>query len=166
MGYRNKTYVIFDGDEDMWAYGFMKGWKANDRIDFDFHDAHELRPLTDRANEDTVKRALRERFRNAKQVVVIVGEKTKNLYRFVRWEIDVASELGLPIVVANLNGKRRMDDALCPPILKGKPAVHVAFKMAIIKKALDDFAEKYVSLQATGDTDFYYPDAVYTELGL
>jgi len=29
MSYRNKTYVIFDGDNDMWAYSYMKGWKAN-----------------------------------------------------------------------------------------------------------------------------------------
>jgi hypothetical protein len=30
MSYRNKTYVIFDGDNDMWAYAYMKGWKANE----------------------------------------------------------------------------------------------------------------------------------------
>ena len=55
MSYRNKTYVVFDGDEDMWAYAFMKGWKTNDNIDFSFHDAHDLRPLTGRASEATVK---------------------------------------------------------------------------------------------------------------
>ena len=40
MSYRDKTYVIFDGDNDIWAYGFMKGWKKNEHIDFDFDDAH------------------------------------------------------------------------------------------------------------------------------
>ena len=30
MAYRNKTYVAFDGDNDMWAYAYMKGWKQND----------------------------------------------------------------------------------------------------------------------------------------
>ena len=24
MGYRNKTYVIFDGDNDIWAYGLYE----------------------------------------------------------------------------------------------------------------------------------------------
>ncbi len=46
MSYRNKTYVIFDGDNDMWAYAFMKGWKQNDNIDFSLYDAHDIRPLT------------------------------------------------------------------------------------------------------------------------
>ena len=46
MGYRNKTYVIFDGDNDMWAYRFMRGWNAQDHMDFDFYDAHDIRPLT------------------------------------------------------------------------------------------------------------------------
>jgi len=36
VGYRNKTYIIFDGDKDMWAYVYMKGWKKNEHIDFIF----------------------------------------------------------------------------------------------------------------------------------
>jgi len=56
MSYRNKTYVIFDGDNDMWAYAYMKGWKQNENIDFDFHDAHDLNVITDRASEESVKR--------------------------------------------------------------------------------------------------------------
>ena len=31
---------------------FMKGWKQNENVDFDFYDAHDLRLLTDRASED------------------------------------------------------------------------------------------------------------------
>ncbi|HEY4380553.1 MAG TPA: TIR domain-containing protein [Acidobacteriaceae bacterium] len=166
MAYRNKTYIIFDGDNDMWAYGYMKGWKTSEHVDFDFNDAHDLKPLTDQASEETVKRSLRTRFSNAKQVIVIVGEKTKNLYRFVRWEIDVAISLGLPVVVVNLNGTRKLDTERCPPILKGHPAVHVSFKKDIIKYALDDFVDSFVNLEASGQTDFYYKDSIYTSLGL
>lgn len=166
VSYRNKTYVIFDGDNDIWAYGFMRGWKQNEHVDFDFHDAHELKPLTDRANEETVKRSLRERFRNAKQVVVLVGNSTRYLYKFVRWELDVALELNLPIVVANLNGSRRMDQNLCPPILRGEAVIHVSFNSKIIKYALDDFVDGIVNLKASGETDFYYKDSVYKALGL
>jgi len=107
MGYRNKTYVIFDGDNDMWAYAYMKGWKESEHIEFDFHDAHDLRPLTDRASEETVRSRLRERFSNSRQAIVLVGEHTKNLYRFLRWEIVIALGLDLPIVAVNLNGKRQ-----------------------------------------------------------
>lgn len=77
MSYRNKSYVIFDGDTDIWAYAYMKGWKANRRIDFDFFDAHSLRPLTASASEETVKRRLRERMASASQVVALVGEKRR-----------------------------------------------------------------------------------------
>ena len=61
MSYRNKTYVIFDGDKDMWAYAYMKGWKQSEHIDFDFHDAHDLQPLTDRASNDTADQSFQER---------------------------------------------------------------------------------------------------------
>src|SRR5574341_243192 len=143
MSYRIKTYVIFDGDNDMWAYAYMKGWKENDRIDFNFYDAHDLRPLTDRASEETVRARLRERMANAKQVIVLVGENTKKLYRFVRWEIDRALSNDLPIIVVNLNGKRGWDSDRCPPILDKVYAVHVAFKMKMIQHALDQFPEEY-----------------------
>src|SRR5437016_1734162 len=105
MSYKNKTYVIFDGDNDMWAYAYMKGWNVNDNMEFDFADAHDIKPLTDRATEETVRQRLRERLSNTKQALVLVGANTKNLYRFVRWEIETAQKLNLPVVVANLNEK-------------------------------------------------------------
>jgi hypothetical protein len=152
MAYRNKTYVIFDADNDMWAYKFMLGWKSLEHLDFDFHDAHDLNTITGLANEETVKRKLRERFANAKQVIVIVGENTKNLK--------------LPIMVTNLNGMRSMDAALCPPLLKNKDAVHVAFKMKIIKHAMDHFFDGYVTLYAGQADNWHYKDEVYRSLGL
>jgi len=167
MSYRNKTYVIFDGDNDMWAYRFMRGWKQSEHIDFDFNDAHDLRPLTDRASEETVKRSLRARFSSAKQVIVLVGSNTKkNLYRFVRWEIQTAQELDLPIIVVNLNGKPYQDDEFCPPILRGWNAVHVPFKMKIIKHALDHFTGFYPTIPADKKMWWYYNNDVYMALGI
>jgi hypothetical protein len=166
VSYRNKTYVIFDGDNDMWAYAYMKGWKENERVDFNFYDAHDLRPLTDRASEETVKAALRERMANAKQVVVLVGEQTKNLYRFVRWEIDLALGKNLPIVVVNLNGKRSWDPGRCPAVLADAYAVHVAFKMTIIKHALDDFPDEYSRKDSSASGPREYEDRTYRDLGL
>jgi hypothetical protein len=43
------AYVVFDGDNDKWAYAFMKGWKENRSIDFDYQDAHDLDGMTGRA---------------------------------------------------------------------------------------------------------------------
>jgi hypothetical protein len=166
MGYRNKTYVIFDGDNDMWAYGFMKGWKSNENMDFNFYDAHDIRPLTDRASDETIKARLRERFANAKQVIVLVGDGTKNLRKFVPWEIDIAQRLDLPIIVANLNGGRQMDADRCPAALRDWLAAHVAFKARIIQHALDSFPAEYVQIHASASGPRYYNDGVYRNLGL
>ena len=46
------VYVAFDGDKDKWAYAFMKGWKTNERVDFDFEDAHDLDAMTGRAQSE------------------------------------------------------------------------------------------------------------------
>jgi len=167
MGYRNKTYVIFDGDNDMWAYGRMKGWKTLENIDFNFFDAHDIRPLTNRASDDDyIKRRLAERMSSAKQVIVLIGESTKNLYKFVRWEIERAQKDDLPIVAVNLNNMRSMDEDRCPPILKGKNAVHVSFRMRIIKHALDNFPSFYHNLDQNQATNWYYKNSIYQYLGL
>lgn len=166
MGYRNKTYVIFDGDEDMWAYAYMNGWKKNENIDFNFHNAHDLNVLTDRASEDTVKRKLRERFSFAKQSIVLIGEHTKNLYRFVRWEMEVAQKLDIPIIAVNLNKKRNYDSERCPAILRNEYVVHISYNAKIIKYALDHFPSEYASRDPTAGGNRHYNDSVYRELGL
>lgn len=165
MSYRNKTYVIYDGDNNMWAYGYMKGWKSSDNVAFNFYDAHDIRPLTATASEETVKKRLRSRLSNAKQVIVLVGESTKNLYRIVRWEIEIAQKLALPIIVVNLNGRRQIDPDLCPAILRKWPAVHVEFRAAIIQHALDHFPKQYRGI-ARDSGPWYYPARTYKELGL
>jgi len=49
MSYQNETYVIFDSDNDMRAYAYMKGWNKSEHIEFDFHNTHDLRPPIARA---------------------------------------------------------------------------------------------------------------------
>ena len=163
MAYRNKTYVIFDGDEDMWAYAYMKGWKASKHIDFDFYDAHDIRKMPRATDENYVKAVLKDRLRNTKQAIILCGEKTKNLYRFVRWEIDSCLNLGMPIVVANLNGRRSYDSDHCPPVLNGRGAMHVAYGAHIIKYALDNYSEREIEYKSADN--WHYSDVVYRELG-
>jgi hypothetical protein len=60
------TYVIFDGDNDRWAYAYMRGWKVNDRVEFDFRDAHDLGAMTSRAQDEAyVKFELRKRMKGS-----------------------------------------------------------------------------------------------------
>lgn len=165
MSYRNKTYVIFDGDNDMFAYRFMRGWKQNDNIEFNFHDAHEINEIRNGSNEETVKRKLRERLADTKQAIVLIGENTKNLYKYVRWEIECCIEKGIPIIAVNLNGSKKVDDNLCPPILKDVCALHVPFKMKIIQHALDNFCPNYATEKSKGN-NLIYPEQVYVKLGI
>lgn len=165
MSYRNKTYVIFDGD-DIRYYRLMQAWKENDNIEFDFNNAHDIGGIREDSQEETIKRHLRERFSNSKQAVVLVGENTKNKYKYVRWEIEVAQDLELPIIVVNLNGKRNIDNDLCPKILKDCLAIHISYNRDIIKYALDDWPEFHASNKRTESTPYYYKESVYEELGL
>jgi len=161
------TYVIFDGDKDKYAYAFMKGWKVNERVEFDFRDAHDIGSMTGKAQDETyVKSELRKRMEASKQVIVLVGESTKNLRKFVGWEIDLAVSLGLPIIVVNLNEKRRMDPDRCPVPLRTGYIAHVAYKRAIIKHALDNFPSEFAQRDRKLTGDRYYNDEVYRKLGL
>ena len=141
------TYVAFDGDKDVWAYRFMRGWSANKRIDFELLDAHDPDNMTAKARgEAYVKSKLRERMNRSTAVVVLVGESTKFLHKYVRWDIELAIELGLPLIAVNLNKIRGLDDDSCPSILRDTCAVHIPFKLAAIKHALDDWPTRYRGL--------------------
>jgi hypothetical protein len=167
MAYRNKIYVAFDADNDIHYYRLMQAWKQNDGTTFDFYDAHDLNNLMSWSTEDTIKGKLQERLRSTKVFVLLVGEKTKYLHKFVRWEIEQAIKRGLPIIVINLNGKRYKDDDLCPAILNGELAVHVSFNQKIIAKALDGWEDFDRECRRTSKTgDYKYDADVYRGLGL
>ncbi|KAA9345760.1 TIR domain-containing protein [Adhaeribacter soli] len=168
MSYKDKTYIIFDGDKDKWAYARMKGWKALEHIDFNFEDAHSEYTLTSNANNEYyIKGKLKKRFANACQVVVLIGESTKNLYKYVRWEIEVAQDLGLPIIAVNLDGSKLQNNKTCPPIIRDTYTVHIPFKMKIIKYALDNFPKEFKGKKSNSSNGGrIYPESVYQSLGL
>lgn len=167
MAYRNKTYVCFDADNDIRIYRLMTAWNENERIAFNFHNAHEINNLRDGSSEETIKRKLRERLQNTKVLVVLIGDHTKNLYKYVRWEIEYAIENDIPVIAVNLNKKKYMDENLCPPILKDKLAIHIPFGQKIIDYALNNWPSSHESHRKNGDTGAYrYKDSVYTKLNL
>lgn len=156
MSYKNKTYIIFDADTDIAQYRMMTAWKANDRIDFNFHDAHDLNVLTAQASDDQIKRKLRERMKNSKQAIVLVGENTKNLYKFVRWEIEIALAMDIPIIAVNLD-KSNDDTSKTPAILKDNCFfLNVPYDQKKIKYALDNFPDHYGSSNRTKASSLAY----------
>ena len=167
MAYKNKAYVAFDADNDIRYYRLMQAWKQSDFTTFNFYDAHELNNLRNWSSEQTIKFKLKERLQNSKIFLLLVGEQTRFHHKFVRWEIEQALELNLPIICINLNGQRSMDSFRCPPILKSKLALHVSFNAKIIEKALENWEYWHYQYQNTGKSgDFYYDTNYYNSLGL
>ncbi len=167
MPYRNKTYVCFDGDNDIHYYYLMRAWKQNDGVSFNFFDAHDLNTARDTSLTESIRSQLRERLNNSKILVVLIGERTRYLYRFVRWEMEQALDLELPIVGVNLNGLRQQDPLRCPPVIRDTLAVHVSFNAAIVQFALEHWPAFDVLCrhQHRGGAH-YYPSNVYASLGL
>jgi hypothetical protein len=167
VAYRNQTYVCFDGDTDMRYYRLMCAWKQHEGINFNFYNAHELNSARDTSLEASIKRQLRERLKNSKVLVVLVGEKTCNLRKFVRWEMEQALSLEMPIIAVNLNGLREQDLERCPPIIRNELAVHISFNAAIMQYALENwYAQHMVYLRQGITSPHYYKSWVYRELGL
>lgn len=167
MVYRNKAYVALDYDEDSNYYNLFKAWRDKKEIDFDFYDAHDLNNLRDYSKEETIKRKLKERLDRSQIFILLLGEKTKNKYKYVRWEIDQALQLKLPIIVVNLNGMRIDDNERIPSILDNELFVCINFKSKIIQYAMENWILEDIRLRKNGDSGpYYYMESVYKQLGL
>lgn len=166
MAYRNKTYIAFDGDNDMRYYRLMTAWSAHDGFDFDIYNAHDLNTARDSSQEASIKRQLRERFANSKLFMILIGENTRYLHKFVKWEIETAIGLNLPLIGININGSRDRDDR-CPSALKEALAVYVPFNEKIITYAMKNWPADDASRRKMGESGpFIYNDSVYKSLGL
>lgn len=166
MAYRNKTYVCFDGDNDMRYYRLMTAWKANDDSSFNFHNAHDLNTARDSSEEESIKRQLRERFASSKLFVVLIGEKTRFLRKFVKWEMEVAVRLALPIVGVNLDGSRRVTDQ-CPATIRGELVIYIPYQSKIMEYAMDKWPDSHARHRMNCKSgSFYYKDSVYSNLGI
>lgn len=169
MSYRNKTYVAF-ASEDIRFYRLMEAWRGNDKIDFNFYDAHDLFVARDTSTRETIKRRLRERLKNAKQVVLIGSADAKRKggdnYSFLAHEINVIQEFDLPVVIANKDGGRNVNRSFIPkPLLDSDYySLSVSFQPKVIKFALDNYAPRYSTSSKT--KPHFYNDDIYKKLGL
>lgn len=167
MAYRNKTYVCFDGDTDMSYYRLMQAWHQNDHSTFTFYNAHDINAARDTSQEQSIKRQLRDRLLNSKVFVVLIGERTRYLTKFVKWEMEQALDLALPIIGVNLNGLRQQDPERCPPTIRDALAVYVSYNARILQYALENWPASYATYRSLGKSGaHYYNGSVYASLGL
>ena len=166
MAYRNKTYVAFDGDKDMRYYNLMKAWKQNDNTNFNYYNAHDLNTARDSSQEESIKRQLRERMNNSKVFVLLIGESTKFLTKFVKWEIELAIKKEIPIICVNINGSKNKD-SLCPRSLDGALSIFIPFGSKIMQHALEHWPSSDATYRKEGkEGAYYYNDSVYNKLGV
>lgn len=86
-------------------------------------------------------------FQNGSRVVVsLIGERTRDLYKCVRWELEQALTRSLPLIGVNLNGRRAQDSARCPPGIRDALVVYVSFHSALLQHALEHWPNE--ALQA------------------
>ena len=167
MAYRNKAFVSFDGDTDIHYYRLMRAWKQRDGTTFDFFDAHDINTARDTSTEETIRRRLGERLANTKVLVSLVGERTRYLYRFVRWELEQAISRDIPIIACNTNGSRHLDSDRCPPVIRDHLVMHVSFNAKILQYALENWPAQYRNLRVSGGSGpYYYEPSIYQGFGL
>ena len=168
MANRDRTYVCFDDYNDFRYYQMMQTWKRNHETPFNFYHGQDLNKASEyNTAEEEIKRELRKRIQPAKSLIVLIGESTRYLHKFVQWEMEQALDLGLPIIGVNLNGLRFQDTDRCPPTIDDQLVVHICFNAVILGHALSTWPETHASLKEEGKTGpYYYAESVYDKLGL
>lgn len=152
--YRNKIYVAFDGDNDITYYELLRAWHANG--DFEFNDAHDLNTSKDSSKEESIKHNLSIRLKNSKAFIILIGEHTKYLTKFVKWEIEQAIRLDIPIIAVNLN-KSRIKDYLFPNILNTTSCLLIPFEKQAIRDAINSWPDYYKKEVPSFTNKIYFP---------
>lgn len=182
MAYRNATYIAFAADgqtdptkSDIKYYNILKGWKSIKGKEFNFINAHDkVSSVSDKSKEETIKRSLRERLKNSKNFMLLVGDTTKSDDDFVPYEITYAIDTcKLPVIVCYVEYSSRITNSipdklkkLWPKALKDRMdneevnTIHIPFKEAVILKAINDFSITSPPKYSVG----MYTDSVYDEL--
>jgi hypothetical protein len=128
----------------------MRAWKASDYVDFNFYDAHDLNTARDSSQEISIKNQLSSRLLSAKLMIILIGESTKYLTKFVKWEMEQAIKLGIPLIAVNLNSMNQIDNLRCPPTIRNQLCLHIPFKQKAMEWALDNWFDIHTDLTAKG----------------
>lgn len=158
MAYRNGTYIAFHAEgsadptaSDIKYYRMMMAWHANDSMNFTFYNSHDKVPaVRDTSQDATIKRSLRERLDSSKNMVLIVGNRTKADTDFVPYEIAYAVDTCRIPIIATYPGHPviRNPEALAPlwpealraRIADGSAsAIHIPFNRNAIDDAIGQF---------------------------
>jgi hypothetical protein len=151
MVYRTKTYVAFDGGNDMNYYNTLKMWSSNTKIDFLLNNAHDLKNARDSSLTESIKRSLRERIQASKVMILIVGKETHQHIKFVKYEVEYAKSLNIPIILGVIDG-----GVLPKSWFTDYPVIQVPFKLETINLAMNDWPSKFTMHKKNGDIGIWH----------
>jgi hypothetical protein len=182
MAYRNGTYIAFHADgtnqpgkSDIDYYNLMKAWSAKTDDDFTMINSHEkTSAVRDTSKRATLRTRLLERLRNSKNMVLIIGETTKNDTDWVPFEITQAVDTyEIPIIAAYTDYCPVLEPVkfwpLWPKALadrinnKTASVIHIPFKKAPLMDAIGQFS--HTNLPKGGSLGYYGRDT-YQKWGL
>jgi hypothetical protein len=132
-------------------YNLLKAWHAHDDVDFYFINSHEKdSAVRDSSQAATLRASLRLRLRLSKNMVLIVGDTTRNDTDWVPEEICYAVDTcGIPIIAAytmtNIVFAPRLLEAYWPDALYNRitdgsaRVIHVPFNQTLLNDAIHQF---------------------------
>lgn len=181
MAYRNGTYIAFHaegtnevGKSDLKYYNLIKAWTAKTDDDFSFVNSHDkASSVRDSSKKETLRRSLIQRLSNSKNMVLIIGDTTKNDTDWVPFEIEHAiDKYQLPIIAAYTGYKYILNPGshsdLWPKALasrirsKTAKIIHIPFKKEAVAAAISQYS---VHKKNTLGPLSYYTKATYQKWG-
>lgn len=159
MAYRNGTYVAFHANKtkqptesDIKYLNLMRAWKVRSDGDFKYTDSHDKQAaVRDTSKRATLEASLKRRLRDSKNMVLVIGQTTKEDTDWVPFELRYAiDECEIPII-ATYPGRGRIISPdrlrhLWPRALEiriddGRARViHIPFKQAPLATAISQFS--------------------------
>jgi hypothetical protein len=180
MAYRNGTYIAFHAngtnvpfDSDIKYYNLIKAWCGRDDC-FSIVNSHDkTSAVRDTSSKETLRRSLKERLNNSKNMLLIIGETTKYDTDWVPFEIEYAVDVcKIPLIVAYVDYTAIRNPSLLsdkwPPALKSRiengsvSAIHIPFRKEAINHSCDYFSHNNYP---KGGSLGVYNDATYAAWG-
>ncbi len=179
MAYRNGTNIAFHANgtnfpinSDIKYYNLIKAWCNKTDDCFNIVNSHEKNAaVRDTSSKETLKRRLRERLNNSKNMLLIVGETTKLDLDWVPFEIEYAVDLcKIPLIVTyigytKISAPKKLSH-LWPFALKTRienesaKAIHIPFRKEAIYDATSQFT--YAKYPIGGGLGIYSDDTYKT----
>jgi len=160
----SEAYICF-GQEAGWsAYQRLREWvpPKHLRINFEPEKLAPTRNLQELTEEDNL--SIARAITRSQIFVVLVGSQNPISSPRANFEIDCAVQLGIPILIVNLDGSRERTE-FCPKNLRNSLAVHISFEPGIFWYALEYWPTLHrTNLRRGVVRNFVYEDNLYLSL--